>query len=150
MLHRWRCSSRASLPKAPWLASVDLGDVDWSMAGIPGTLHLDNAAEFKSKALRSGCREYGIELTYRPPHRPQFGGHVERMNRTLMERLRGLPGATVTIEATRKKKVAHPESTAQLTLRELERWLVLEIANHYNRSEHRGLMGATPQAPGRP
>lgn len=81
--------------QAPWLASLGLADVDWPMAGVPATLHLDNAAEFKSKALRSGCREYGIELTYRPPHRPQFGGHVERMNRTLMERLRGLPGATV-------------------------------------------------------
>jgi putative transposase len=41
-------------------------------------------------------------------------------------------------------EVAPPEKTAQLTLRELERWLVLEIADHYHRSEHRGLMGATP------
>ena len=31
-----------------------------------------------------------------------------------------------------------------MTLRELERWLVLEIADRYHRSEHRGLMGATP------
>ena len=84
--------TRVALPKTPWLASLGLAEVDWPMAGIPATLHLDNAAEFKSKALRSGCREYGIELTYRPPHRPQFGGHVERMNRTLMERLRGLRG----------------------------------------------------------
>ena len=98
--------TRVALPKAPWLASLGLADVNWPMSGVPATLHLDNAAEFKSKALRSGCREYGIELTYRPPRRPQFGGHVERMNRTLMERLRGLPGATVTIEARRKKKVA--------------------------------------------
>ena len=136
--------TRVALPKAPWLASLGLADVNWPMSGVPATLHLDNAAEFKSKALRSGCSEYGIELTYRPPRRPQFGGHVERMNRTLMERLRGLPGATVTIEARRKKKVAPPEKTAQLTLRELERWLVLEIADRYHRSEHRGLMGATP------
>ncbi len=136
--------TRVALPKAPWLASLDLPDVDWPMSGLPRTLHLDNAAEFKSRALRSGCREYGIELTYRPVGRPQFGGHVERMNRTLMDRLRGLPGATVSIEARRNKKVRPPEQTAQLTLREFEQWLVLEIAHRYHHGEHRGLMGATP------
>jgi putative transposase len=66
------------------------------------------------------------------------------MNRTLMERLRGLPGATVSIEARRNKRVRPPEQTAQLTLREFEQWLALEIAQRYHHSEHRGLMGATP------
>ena len=70
--------TRVALPKAPWLASLVLPDVDWPMSGLQRTLRLDNAAEFKSRALRSGCREYGIELTYRPVGRPQFGGHVER------------------------------------------------------------------------
>lgn len=136
--------TRVALPKAAWLASLGLADVEWPMHGVPRTLHLDNAAEFKSRALRSGCREYSIELTYRPVRRPQFGGHVERMNRTLMDRLRGLPGATVSIAARRAKKVRPPEQTAQLTLREFEQWLVLEIAQRYHHSEHRGLMGATP------
>ena len=66
------------------------------------------------------------------------------MNRTLMDRLRGLPGATVSIETRRNKKVRPPEQTAQLTLREFEQWLVLEIAHRYHHGEHRGLMGATP------
>ena len=136
--------TRVALPKASWLASLGLGEVDWPMSGLPETLHLDNAAEFKSRALRSGCREYRIELTYRPVGRPHFGGHVERMNRTLMNRLRGLPGGTVSIEARRKKKVRPPEQTAQMTLREFEQWLALEVAQRYHHAEHRGLMGATP------
>ena len=136
--------TRVAMPKAAWLASLGLADVDWPMSALPDTLHLDNAAEFKSRALRSGCREYSIELTYRPVGRPHFGGHVERMNRTLMDRLRGLPGATVTIEARRKKKVRPPERTAQMTLREFEQWLVLEVAYRYHHGEHRGLLGATP------
>ena len=37
-----------------------------------------------------------------------------------------------------------PERTAQLTLREFEQWLALEIAQRYHHSQHRGLMGATP------
>jgi len=84
--------TRAVLSKAPWLAKIGV-DAQWLMQGIPRVLHLDNAAEFKSKALRSGCREYGIDLMYRPVGRPHFGGHIERLNRTLMECIRGLPGA---------------------------------------------------------
>ena len=63
---------------APWLASLGL-DIAWPMNGLPRTLHLDNAAEFKSRALRDGCAEYGIGLTYRPVGRPHFGGHIERL-----------------------------------------------------------------------
>ena len=111
--------TRVALPKAPWLASLGLDDVSWPMNGLPLTLHLDNAAEFKARALRSGCREYGIELTYRPVGRPHFGGHIERMNRTLMESLRGLPGASGTIAARRTKKQRPPEEAARLTSRRI-------------------------------
>jgi putative transposase len=135
--------TRVALPKAAWLASLGI-DVQWPMSGIPKALHLDNAAEFKSRALRAGCSQYGIELIYRPVGRPHFGGHIERMNRTLMERLRGLPGATG--NSSKGRKVRKPEEGAALTLREFEHWLVLEVAQRYHHSEHRGLMGATPNA----
>jgi putative transposase len=133
--------TRVVLPKAPWLQSLGL-DAQWPMNGIPLCLHLDNAAEFKSRALRTGCGQYGVELMYRPVGRPQFGGHVERLNRTLMERLLGLPGATGNSPKGRKER--KPEQGAALTLVEFERWLVLEIAQRYHHSGHRGLMGATP------
>jgi len=99
------------------------------MQGIPKILHLDNAAEFKSKALRAGCVQYGIDLMYRPVGRPHFGGHIERLNRTLMQRLKGLPGATG--NSTKGRKAKKPEETAALTLKEFERWLAVEIAVRY-------------------
>lgn len=135
--------TRVVLPKASWLASIGM-DVQWPMNGMPKALHLDNAAEFKSRALRAGCSQYGIELIYRPVGRPHYGGHIERMNRTLMERLRGLPGATGNSPKGRKER--KPEAYATLTLREFEHWLVLEVAQRYHHSEHRGLMGATPHS----
>jgi putative transposase len=70
--------TRVVLPKAAWLAKIGV-EADWPMRGIPRVLHLDNAAEFKSRALRSGCREYGIDLMYRPVGKPHFGGHIERL-----------------------------------------------------------------------
>jgi len=135
--------TRVVLPKAAWLKTVGV-DVSWPMHGIPQVLHLDNAAEFKSRALRAGCSEYGIELAYRPVGRPHFGGHIERMNRTLMDRLRGVPGATGNSVKGRKERL--PEKHAALTLVEFEQWLVLEIAQRYHHNEHRGLMGATPHS----
>ncbi len=135
--------TRVVLPKGAWLKAIG-SDVSWPMYGIPRSLHLDNAAEFKSRALRAGCSEYGITLTYRPVGRPHFGGHIERMNRTLMDRLRGVPGATGNSVKGRKER--KPEKYAALTLAEFERWLVLEVAQRYHHSEHRGLMGATPHS----
>ena len=136
--------TRVVFSKATWLKRLAI-DAQWPMHGIPTTLHLDNAAEFRSRALKLGCAEYGIDLMYRPVRRPKFGGHVERMNRTLMERLKGLPGATGNSAKARRANTTHkPEQTAALTLREFERWITLEIAQRYHHAEHRGLMGATP------
>ena len=135
--------SRLVQPKEAWLAHLGL-EMDWPMYGIPQCLHLDNAAEFRSRALRTGCAQYGIELMYRPVGKPHYGGHVERMNRTLMQRLKGLPGATG--NTTRGRKERKPEELACLTLPEFERWLALEIGQRYHRSEHRGLHGGMPHA----
>ena len=133
--------SRVALAKEAWLATIGV-DADWPMHGIPKTLHLDNAAEFKSRALRMGCGQYGVELMYRPVGRPQFGGHVERMNRTLMQRLKGLPGTTG--NSTVGRKARESADRAALSLKEFERWLALEVAQRYHNTSHRGLMGATP------
>ena len=135
--------SRIVQPKAPWLAHVGL-QIDWPMAGLPQRLHLDNAAEFRSRALRLGCAQYGIELDHRPVGRPNYGGHIERMNRTLMQRLKGLPGATG--NSPRGRKARKPEQRACLTLEEFERWLALEVGERYHHSEHRGLFRSTPFA----
>lgn len=133
--------SRVALAKEAWLSTMEV-DVEWPMHGLPKVLHLDNAAEFKSQALRTGCGQYGIELMYRPVGRPQFGGHIERMNRTLMQRLKGLPGTTG--NSTVGRKARQSADRAALTLNEFEQWLALEIALRYHNSPHRGLMGATP------
>ena len=103
---------------------------------------LDNAAEFRGKALRSGASQYNIELQYLPVRRPNFGGHAEQVMRTLMERLRALRGATG--GSTKGRKGRNPEATAAMTLPELERWLAIEIGRRYHNSKHRGLAGGTP------
>ena len=136
--------TRVAFSKESLMKALDL-NAQWPMHGIPESLHLDNAAEFRGRALKGGCAEYGIKLIYRPVGRPQFGGHIERVIRTLMERLKGLPGATgQSTKPRRGKAPIKPEANAALTLREFERWVVLEIAQRYHHSKHRGLIGGTP------
>jgi putative transposase len=128
--------SMACLSKGKWLQEIGV-DVDWPMYGIPDVLHLDNASEFHSEALRRGCERYGISLEYRPPGQTHTGGHIERYLGTLMRRIHGLPGTTM---SNVKQRGSYPsEKRASLTLRELEAWLTLEIAGRYHHAIHRGI-----------
>lgn len=79
---------------------------------------------------------------YRPVGKPHFGGHIERLNRTLMERVRGLSGATGSSVKGRKARQA--EKTATLTLKDFEQWLTIEIGRRYHQRPHRGLADLPP------
>jgi len=128
--------SMACLPKSKWLQSLAI-DLDWPMHGIPEVLHLDNASEFHSEALRRGCERYGIRLDYRPPGHVYTGGHIERYLGTLMRRIHGVPGTTMSNVKARGRYDS--EKHAALSLRELEAWLTLEIGGRYHHAIHRGL-----------
>lgn len=70
-------------PKLDWLESLGI-DASWPAAGLPETIHVDNAKEFRSKAPRRGAEEHGILLQYRPIGAPHYGGHIERLIGTMM------------------------------------------------------------------
>jgi putative transposase len=128
--------AHAVLPKENWLAERSL-DVSWPVAGIPDLLHLDNGPEFDSASLVRGAQEYGIEIEHRPVMKPHFGGHIERLIGTVMGAVHLLPGTTF---SNSTEKADYPsESTARLTLSELERWLTLQIAGVYHHSVHSAL-----------
>ena len=135
-----RALTHAVTPKDKWLSERGV-EIEWPVAGIPKALHLDNAKEFESATLVRGCQEYGIELEYRPPGRPHFGGHVERLIGRMMGAVHILPGTTFSNVA--QKGNYKSESAASLTLAELERWLALEIAGVYHNSIHSSL-GRSP------
>jgi putative transposase len=135
--------SQAVLPKTSWLADRELQTLDWPVHGLPRTIHVDNAKEFHAEALVRGCQEYGIRLDHRPPGRPHFGGHIERLIGTMMGAVHLLSGTTFS-NVSEKGSYAS-EERASLTLPELERWLALQIAGVYHLSIHSAL-GKTPLA----
>ncbi len=131
------CLAHAACDKRPWLEGLNV-EMDWPMSGKPRLLYLDNAAEFKSEALRRGCEQHGIRLDYRPPGQPHYGGIVERIIGTAMQMIHDeLPGTTFSNPGQRGEYDS--EKMATLTLRELERWLALAVGT-YHGSVHNGLL----------
>ncbi len=120
------CLSHGALAKDSWLAERRI-DAVWPVRGIPERLHLDNAKEFRSEALKRGCEQYGIAIDHRPVRTPHYGGHIERLIGTMMGKVHLLPGTTFS------------------NLQEVERWLGHAIAGVYHRELHRGI-AMTPLA----
>ena len=135
------CLAHAAGDKRPWLERLGAEAV-WPMSGKPLELYLDNAAEFKSEALRRGCEQHGIRLRYRPAGQPHFGGTVERLIGTMMQMVHELPGTTFSSTADRGSYDSG--ARAVMTLGELQRWLALAVTC-YHGEVHESL-GRTPAA----
>lgn len=125
------CIAHAILPKDRQLAELGLSDVEWPCWGVMGSLHMDNAKEFRGKMLQAACDEYTIDLHLRPVKKPNYGGHIERLMGTVSEELKSIPGATFSGPGEKGKYDA--EGNAIMTLRELERWFILFLAEYHHR-----------------
>ena len=100
------------------------------------TLHVDNGADFRSRAFKRGCED--AELPWNTtPGEPRFGGHIERLIGTQMGRLHLLPGTTFSNPAELGKYDSKRHSA--LTLRELRRYIASDIVGSYHQSIHRSL-----------
>ena len=153
------CLTHAVMDKSGWLAARDIA-AEWPARGIPRVIHVDNGAEFHALAFERACAEHGVDLTYRPPGTPRFGGHIERLIGTMMGEAHLLPGSH--FSNVRERGDLDPEATATMTLRELEAWLALEIVGVYRARVHRslcappnavwaaGIAAAPPRAPADP
>ncbi len=146
------CLLNAVFEKSEFLASRDV-DLAWPTMGLPETVHVDNGADFRSRAFQRGCEEHGIHVDWRPPGAPRYGGHIERLISTQISALHVIRGSTGSSVSDRQGRDA--QSRATLTMRELERWLLLEILGKYHHKVHaalhrppiavwRELMGSTP------
>ena len=135
------CLEHSALDKAH--LSVGKSGCDaWPSRGLPHKIHVDNAKEFHSRAFSQACAEWGIQLDFRPPGRPHYGGHIERLIGTKMGAVHLLPGTT---EASPKARGEYDSmGQAVMTLAEFEDWLALEVCR-YHQTLHRGL-GHTPLA----
>jgi putative transposase len=113
-------------------------DASWPAAGLPEAVHVDNGADFRSRAFSWACREEGIKVIFRPSGAPHFGGHIERLIGTMMGRVHFYPGSTFSNPIARQGN--EPERFAAMTFREFECALGWEIAGRYNEEIHSALL----------
>jgi putative transposase len=117
---------QAILPKQ-YSSSYELTQV-WGTYGVPRYLYTDGGKDFKSKHLEQVASELKIVLCQR--RYPAEGGIVERPFGTLNSELFAtLPGYTGN-SAKRRPKQA--ESSASLTLIQLEKYIVRYLVERYN------------------
>lgn len=134
------CMAHMVTDKRAWLERLGV-DAVWPMSGKPRELYVDNAAEFKSEALRRGCDQHGIGLRYRPPGQPHFGGIIERLIGTMMRMVHDeLPGAT--FSNTVQRGGYDSDGNAVLTVAELNSWLALATACYHGQMHE--TLGRTP------
>ncbi|MDX0855185.1 DDE-type integrase/transposase/recombinase [Sinorhizobium medicae] len=136
------CLLHSVFDKSPWLREREIIE-PWPVAGLPETLHVDNGSDFRSRAFKRGCEDAGMAINWRPPGEPRFGGHIERLIGTQMGKLHLLPGTTL----SNAQELGEYDSKrhSALTLRELERYIALDIVGNYHQSIH-GSLGRPPIA----
>jgi putative transposase len=137
-----RAIAHAILRKEKFLKSIGLQDLSWPCWGKMTTIHCDNAKEFRGVMLKENCANYKITLKWRPPLKPEFGGHIERYMGTIAEELKNLVGNTKVSKEKRSK--FNPEKTAAFTLSEFETWFTVWLIEDYHKRAHKGLNGSAP------
>lgn len=130
------CISHAILPKEKWLEKIGVKS-EWPCWGKMNTIHLDNAKEFRGNMLKKACKNYNINIEFRPVATPHWGGHVERLLGTFAKEIHNLAGTT--FSSTQERKNYDSKKNASLTLTEFEKWLTIYITEVYHKKIHSGL-----------
>lgn len=134
------CIAHSILPKEIWLEKIGV-NAEWPCWGFMNTIHVDNAKEFRGNMLKMACRNYNIDLEFRPLATPHWGGHIERLLGTFSKEIHNLSGTT--FSSVEMRKNYDSEGKASLTLAEFERWITLYITKIYHLKNHSSL-GTSP------
>ena len=121
--------------KESWLAKFNI-TTPYPCWGIMDMIHADNAGEFHGNMIKRACKEYGIDIEWRPVKQPRYGAHIERWLGHLLKKIHRLTGTT--FFNVEEKGDYDSEKYAQMTLTELEEWITLFITGVYHQRFHTG------------
>lgn len=131
------CISHAILMKEKWLTKRGI-DKPWPCWGVMKKIHADNAGEFRGNMLRRACKEYSIDLEWRPVKKARYGAHIEALLGTFSKEVKDLPGATFSNPDERGNYDS--EGEAVMTFSAFEKWLVTFITGVYHQKPHSTLL----------
>ncbi len=127
------CLAQAFLPKEKWLAKQGI-ETAWPCWGVPRTIHADNAKEFRGNMMKMACKEYGIDLEWRPVATPHYGAHIERLLGTLNDEIHSAPGTT--FSNPRQRGEYDSDARAVMSLAEFEKWFTILCVEIYHQRKH--------------
>jgi putative transposase len=136
------CIAHAILPKEQYLDRLGLS-TSWPCWGVMQRIHVDNGKEFRGNVLRRACKEYSIDLEWRPVKTPHYGAYIERLLGTFNKEIHSLPGTTFSSPSERGEYDS--EGQAVMTMTEFEKWIVTYITGVYHQRKHSSLMTSTIQ-----
>ena len=115
---------------------------------MPNRIVVDRGPEFGSVAFDRLCAACEIDKLERPPGRPKFGSHVERMFDTVNTQLaHALSGNTQLLKNPRQmSRDVDPRRDAIWRLPELDAAVRRFLFDVYPRQPHKGLDGMTPHS----
>ena len=130
------CLSQAMMRKEKWLALRNI-EAEWPTWGIFDSVYADNGPDFRCKSVNLACSEHHVGIRWRPLGRPEYGGHVERLMKTVKTDLSNLRGTT--FMNPEDKGEYDSEGNAIFTFSEFERWLTVYILKYYHMRRHDGI-----------
>ena len=102
------CLTRAVMDKSGWLPGTLLPS--GRRVGFRASFMSTTAPSSTLWRFERACAEHGVDLAYRPPGTPRFGGHIERLIGTMMGEAHLLPGSP--FSNVRERGDLDPEATA--------------------------------------
>lgn len=132
------CIKRMNLPKRPPPADAERYPILKRICSRPGTLYVDNAAEFRCHSLEDAAKSAGFSVCFCPIKTPRYRAIGERGIGTIQRKmLENLPGQSMTIEYNRVTE-HDGEELAVATPDEMEALANKAIAE-YHTEPHDGL-----------
>ncbi len=123
--------THAVLPKNKYLERLGVPLATHPFYGIPKTIGMDNAKEFRSANFVRACTLHGITPNWRPLGKKHYGGHIERLIGTFMTtEVHFLPGATFSNVVSRRGYDS--EKNSALSFKEFTRWFAGQVAIYHN------------------
>ncbi|MBK8158388.1 MAG: transposase family protein [Rhodospirillaceae bacterium] len=112
--------------------------LSWDAYGLPVTVIVDNAMEFRSDWFRNVGASLGFDIHQQPVDKPAFKGIVERFNKSLEDGAMILPNRTFGSVAARGKR--KPQKGASLTLAQFRSHVHFWIVAVYCNRTHEGIL----------
>lgn len=132
----------ACLPKREFMEHFQARNVTYPFYGKPESLGMDNAAEFTSSNFFQACEENKIKPENRVIGKKHYGGHVERLIGTMMNKyVHFLPGTT--FSNPQEKGDYDSEGKSVMTFRRLQQWFAMQVEDYHN-ERHSGLKRRRP------